>query len=115
MNIEYFRDECLKKKCVEETFPFGDDTLVFKVFGKIFALTSFSEPDRCNLKCDPVKAIELRDTYEAVKPGFHMNKQHWNTVNYHQDLTDKEIINLIEHSYQLVVNSLPKKHKDEVK
>ena len=115
MNIEHFREECLKKKCVEETFPFGDDTLVYKVLGKMFALSSFSEPDRCNLKCDPERSIDLRATYEAVKPGFHMNKQHWNTVHYNQDLNDKEIIILIEHSYQIVVNSLPKKLQAELK
>jgi predicted DNA-binding protein (MmcQ/YjbR family) len=115
MNIEYLRDYCLSKKCVEETLPFGDDTLVYKVLGKIFALTSFSEPDRCNLKCDPERAIELRNTYEAVKPGFHMNKQHWNTVHFNQDMLDKEILDLIDHSYELVVASLPKKVRDELK
>ena len=115
MNIEYLRDECLKKNGVEETLPFGEDILVFKVLGKIFALTSFSQPDRCNLKCDPEKAIELRASFEAVKPGFHMNKQHWNTVHFNMDMTDKDIVELIEHSYQLVVKSLPKKLQTELK
>ncbi len=115
MNIESFRDHCLKKKCVEETFPFGDDTLVYKVLGKVFALTSFSEPDRCNLKCDPEKAIELRARYEAVKPGFHMNKKHWNTVHFNLDLSDKEILYLVDHSYELVVASLPQKLQIELK
>ena len=114
MNIELFRDECLKKKSAEETFPFGEDTLVYKVMGKVFALTSFSEPDRCNLKCDPEKAIELRSTYQSVKPGFHMNKQHWNTIHYNQDMNDREILELIEHSYQLIVNSLPKKLRSQL-
>lgn len=114
MNIEYYRDYCLKLKSVEETFPFGDDTLVYKVLGKMFALTSFSEPDRCNLKCDPEKAIELRASYEAVKPGYHMNKQHWNTVHFNEDLPDKEILKLVDHSYELVVASLPKKVREEM-
>ena len=115
MNIEYLRDYCLSKKCVEETLPFGDDTLVYKVLGKIFALTSFSEPDRCNLKCDPERAIELRNTYEAVKPGFYMNKQHWNTVHFNLDMLDKEILDLIDHSYELVVASLSKKLQASLK
>lgn len=115
MNIEHFRDYCLSKKFVEETFPFGEDTLVYKVMGKMFTLTSFSSPDRCNLKCDPDKSIELRSTYEAVKPGYHMNKRHWNTVHFNQDLPDKEILKLIDHSYELVVESLPKKLQNEFK
>ncbi len=115
MNIEIIREYCLRKNGVEETFPFGEDTLVFKVMGKMFALTSFSEPDNCNLKCDPEKAIELRAEYEAVKPGYHMNKQHWNTITYHLDLNDKEILKLVDHSYELVVNSLTQKLKAELK
>ena len=115
MHIEAFREYCLAKKGVEETFPFGEDTLVFKVMGKMFALTSFSEPDRCNLKCDPERAIELRGEYEAVKPGFHMNKQHWNTISYNLDLNDKEILKLVDHSYDLVVASLTKKLREELK
>lgn len=114
MNIEYFREYCLSKKGVEETFPFGEDTLVFKVMGKMFALTSFSEPDNCNLKCDPEYAIELRNKYEAVQPGYHMNKQHWNTVSYHPDLPDKEILGMVDHSYELVVAGLPKKLRDQL-
>jgi predicted DNA-binding protein (MmcQ/YjbR family) len=114
MNIEVFRDYCLKKKGTEETFPFGEDTLVFKVMGKMFALTSFSEPDHCNLKCDPDKAIELRGEYEAVQPGYHMNKQHWNTITYNLDLNDKELLKLVDHSYELVVSSLTKKVKKEL-
>jgi predicted DNA-binding protein (MmcQ/YjbR family) len=115
VHIEQFREYCLNKKGVEETFPFGEDTLVFKVLGKMFALTSLHEPDSCNLKCDPAKAIELRSEYEAVKPGFHMNKQHWNTVSYNMDLPDKEILKLVDHSYELVVAGLPKKVQAELK
>lgn len=109
MNIELFREHCLQKKEVTETFPFGEDTLVYKVAGKIFAITSFSEPNQCNLKCDPERAIELRNTYEAVIPGYHMNKKHWNTVYYQKDLDDESILELLNHSYDLVVKSLPMK------
>jgi predicted DNA-binding protein (MmcQ/YjbR family) len=115
MNIELFREYCLNKKGVEETFPFGEDTLVFKVMGKMFALTSFSEPDNCNLKCDPDRAIELRGEFDAVQPGYHMNKQHWNTITYNLDLNDKEILKLVDHSYELVVASLTKKLREELK
>lgn len=111
MNIELFREYCLGKPGVEETFPFGEDVLVFKV-GKMFALTSLQEPNRCNLKCDPERAIELRAQYEAVQPGYHMNKQHWNTVTYNHDLPDDLLRELIDHSYELVVASLPKKARE---
>jgi predicted DNA-binding protein (MmcQ/YjbR family) len=81
MNIEQIREYCLKKKGVTEEFPFDEETLVFKVMGKIFILASLdSIPLQFNLKCDPEKAIELREEYEAVQPGYHMNKRHWNTV-----------------------------------
>jgi predicted DNA-binding protein (MmcQ/YjbR family) len=112
MNIELIREYCLRKKGVEETFPFGEDTMVFKVMGKMFAATSFSEPDNCNLKCDPGKAIELRSAYEAVQPGYHMNKQHWNTIYYNRDLPDRDILELVDHSYELVVSGLSKKVRD---
>lgn len=109
MHIELLREICLSKKGTEETLPFGPDTLVFKVMGKMFALTSINEPNQCNLKCDPDYAIELRADYEAVKPGYHMNKQHWNTITYNLDVPDKLILELVQHSYDLVVSSLPKK------
>ena len=115
MNIELFREYCLNKNGAEESFPFGEDTLVFKVMGKMFALTSFSESDRCNLKCDPEMAIELRQDYEAVKPGYHMSKVHWNTIMYNADLPDKEILKLVDHSYELVVGALTRKQKEELK
>ena len=114
MNVELFREYCLTKKGVEETFPFGEDTLVFKVGGKIFCLMGLDEADRCNLKCEPEKALELRQTYSAVIPGFHMNKMHWNTVYFNQDLSDKLILELIDHSYDLVKESLPKKIKENL-
>ena len=109
MHIEQFREACLSKKGAEETFPFGEDTLVYKVAGKMFALTSFSDSGFCNLKCDPAKAMELRAQYNAVEPGYHMNKQHWNTIAYNKDLPDQDILKLLQHSYELVVASLPKK------
>ncbi|MFI5222483.1 MAG: MmcQ/YjbR family DNA-binding protein [Bacteroidia bacterium] len=109
MNIEIFREYCLKKKGVEETFPFGEETLVFKVMGKMFALIGLDDPDNCNLKCDPEKALELRSEFEAVQPGYHMNKQHWNTIHFNLDLNDSEILKQVDHSYGLVVSSLPKK------
>lgn len=111
MDIESFRNICMQKKGVTEEFPFGEDTLVFKVMGKMFALTSLSAEDfRVNLKCDPERAVELRDEYESVIPGYHMNKTHWNTVYFEGgELSNEELFELINHSYELIVASLPKK------
>lgn len=114
MHIEAFREYCLNKKGVEETQPFGPETLVYKVMGKMFALTGLEDPNRCNLKCDPQRALELRASYTAVIPGYHMNKQHWNTVIYNEDLPDQAILELVDHSYELVVNSLTKKLRQEL-
>jgi len=117
MNIEYFRDYCLAKPGVEEGFPFGPDTIVLKVMGKMFALSSLSSPWlSVNLKCDPERALELRDEYESVKPGYHMNKQHWNTISFESSsIPDKLFLELVDHSYELVVASLTKKLKEELK
>jgi len=94
---------CLAKPGAEETTPFGPDHLVYKVGGKMFALTSPDEfPPRVNLKCDPERALELRDQYEAIIPGYHMNKRHWNTLILDGSLPEKLIRELIDHSYQLV-------------
>lgn len=113
MNIQQLYEFCLAKKAVAETFPFDQDTLVFKVAGKMFCLTSLSKWEEgnpsLNLKCDPEKAQELRAQYDAVAPGWHMSKTHWNTVKLHQDLTDAAIFELIDHSYDEVVKGLPKK------
>lgn len=113
MNIEEFYTYCSSKKRVTEDFPFDKDTLVFKVGGKIFALTSLKKWEEnehsVNLKCDPDYALELRTNYQAVLPGYHMNKKHWNTIRFNQDLPDKIIYELITHSYELVLKSLPKK------
>ncbi|HTB31144.1 MAG TPA: MmcQ/YjbR family DNA-binding protein [Bacteroidia bacterium] len=114
MNIEELREYCLQKKGVTENFPFGEDTLVFKVGDKIFLLTSLSEADRFNAKCDPERAIELRAEYEEVIPGWHMNKKHWNTVFMNGRLSNKMLREVIDHSYQLVFDKLPKKVKAEI-
>ena len=109
MDLESFRKYCLGKPRVTEGTPFGPDTLVFKVRGKMFALTSLDEvPARANLKCDPDLALELRDRYEQVRPGYHMNKKHWNTVEIESGIPDAELRKMIDHSYDLVVKSLPK-------
>ncbi len=114
MNIEYLREYCLAKKGVDETFPFGEDTLVFKVIGKIFALISLSNPNSVNLKCNPEKAIEFRANFMAVIPAFHMNKTHWNTVKFNEDVGDNLILEMVNDSYNLVVSSLTKKLKLEL-
>lgn len=108
MNIEEFREYCLSKKAVTESFPFDETTLVFKVAGKMFALTDIEPPFSVNLKCDPERAIELRETYASVLPGYHMNKQHWNTIEVDGSIPDKLIYEWTDHSYDLVVQSLSK-------
>ena len=114
MDLEYFRNYCLKKRGVTEGFPFGEDTLVFKVMSKIFMLTGFEIPLRMNLKCEPELAIELRERYDSVQPGFHMNKKHWNTVVVDGTIPPKEILKMIDHSYELVVEGLKVKEKEEL-
>ena len=107
MELAKFREYCLGKPNATEGTPFGPDTLVFKVGGKIFAITSLDEvPARANLKCDPDLALELRDRYEQVRPGYHMNKKHWNTVELEAGLPDAEIQKMIDHSYELVAKKL---------
>lgn len=109
MDLETFREYCLKKRGASEDTPFGDDVLVFKVTGKMFALASLDEvPATANLKCDPDFALELRDRYEQVRPGYHMNKKHWNTVELDSGIPDTELRKMIDHSYELVVKGLPK-------
>ncbi len=115
MNIEAFRDYCLAKKGVTEAFPFDESTLVFKVMGKMFALTGLDRiPFSVNLKCDPERAIELREYHPEIAPGYHMSKTHWNTINFSGSLTADMIYELIDHSYDLVVSGLPKKAKQEL-
>ena len=113
MHIEEFHQYCLAKKGVEETFPFGEVTLVFKVMGKMFALTGLDEEIfTVNLKCDPEYAVELREEYEEIQPGYHMSKKHWNTVNFEGSLSEGLLMKLIDHSYDLVVSKLPKKDRE---
>ena len=116
MHIESFRDYCLAKKAVTEGMPLGETVLVFKVAGKMFALASMnSDPFQVNLKCDPEKAVELRDEYDEILPGYHMNKQHCNTVIIgNGNLTDRLVKELIDHSYDLIVASLSKKQRTEL-
>ncbi|WP_395626610.1 MmcQ/YjbR family DNA-binding protein [Daejeonella sp.] len=111
MNIESLRDYCLSKEYVEETFPFGDDTLVFKVGGKIFLLCGLDKPDRFNVKCDPERAVLLREEFEDVQPGWHSNKKHWNTVFMNGSLSDRQLIDMIDHSYDLIIDKLPKNRR----
>jgi predicted DNA-binding protein (MmcQ/YjbR family) len=113
MNLETVREYCLKKKAVTESLPFDDETLVFKVAGKMFALLSLSGDWGLNLKCDPEKAVELREKYSDIAPGYHMNKTHWNTLNLNGILPEKLVFELIDHSYHLIVESLSKKIKQE--
>lgn len=120
MNIEELRDYCMAKKGVTEEFPFDKNILVFKVMGKMFALTSLAlweaESPSVNLKCDPKKAIELRNKYESVIAGYHMNKKHWNTVAINcNDVPDNLVNKLINHSYDLVIKGLTKKKQQELK
>ena len=119
MNIEQLRDFCISKKGVTEHFPFDDVTLVFKVMNKMFALSSLERWEKgeesINLKCDPEKAQELRAEYEGINPGFHMSKKHWNTVTINKsDVSDKMVMELINHSYNLVINNLTKKTQKEL-
>ena len=112
MNIEWLRNYCLSKPGAEETLPFGPDTLVFKVSGKAFLLTGFdSDPLRFNVKCDPDKAVELREEFHCVLPGYHMNKKHWNTIVADGSVSSSQLKEWIDHSYDLVTASLPKKKK----
>jgi predicted DNA-binding protein (MmcQ/YjbR family) len=108
MNVEEIREYCLQKKGVAEGFPFDDNTLVFKVGGKMFALVAL-EKNSMSLKCDPAKAIELREQYTAVMPGYHMNKAQWNTIDLNSFMSSSLIAAWIDHSYQLVVEKLPKR------
>jgi predicted DNA-binding protein (MmcQ/YjbR family) len=109
MDLAQFREYCLSKPCGTEGTPFGPDVLVFKVSGKMFALAALDEvPTTVNLKCDPDLALELRDRYDQVTPGYHMNKKHWNTVEIEGDIPDPEVRKMIDHSYDLVAKGLPK-------
>ncbi|HKJ43152.1 MAG TPA: MmcQ/YjbR family DNA-binding protein [Sunxiuqinia sp.] len=115
MNIEEIRNYCLSKKGVTEEFPFDETTLVFKVMGKMFALTDLEGELSINLKCDPGKAMELRERYSCVLPGYHMNKKHWNTVLVDGSVPSLLITEWIDHSYEQVVQKLTQKQKHQLK
>lgn len=115
MNYQDLQQYCSAKKGVTEEFPFGESTLVFKVMGKAFALSGLDEEEaRVNLKCDPDRAIELRESYPDIIPGYHMNKKHWNTVYLERELSDDLVKELIDHSYDLVVQKLTKRLRQEL-
>lgn len=111
MILETLRTYCLNKAYTSEHLPFGDNILVFKVGSKMFALVDIEEAKSVNLKCDPEKALELREAHTEIQPGYHMNKQHWNTVSLQESLSDDFIEELIDHSYDLVYASLTKKER----
>jgi predicted DNA-binding protein (MmcQ/YjbR family) len=112
MNIEEYRGYCISKKGVTESFPFDEKTLVFKVGNKMFALCDVDSFSFINLKSDPEYAVELRETFSGIKPGYHMSKKHWNSVYVGDDVPDKMIYELIDQSYELIFNSLPKRLRD---
>jgi predicted DNA-binding protein (MmcQ/YjbR family) len=114
MNLEEFRDYCLSKKGASEGQPFGPETIVFKVMSKMFALTGTdSFPVTANLKCDPEKAIQLREQYPSIIPGYHMSKKHWNTITL-EELDRNLIEELVDNSYELVATGLTKAEKEEL-
>jgi predicted DNA-binding protein (MmcQ/YjbR family) len=113
MFLDDFRNHCIEKPGVTEGFPFDKSTLVFKVFGKMSALVDVDVFEAINLKCDPEKAIELRESHQGIQPGYHMNKTHWNSVYLNEDVSDQLLVELIDHSYELVYASLPKKVRNE--
>lgn len=118
MNLEHLYEYCLSKKGVTEEFPFDKETLVFKVGGKMFCLTSLKKWEQgnhsINLKCNPEYAVALREQYEGIVAGYHMSKVHWNTVAIDKDVPSKMVCELIDHSYDMVFGSLSKKLKEEV-
>jgi predicted DNA-binding protein (MmcQ/YjbR family) len=115
LNLEELREYCLQKPGATEGLPFGEDTLVFKVGEKLFLLTSISSGSQFNVKCDPELAIELRERHTEVQPGYHMNKKLWNTVYMDGALTKKQLLEMIDHSYDQVFKGLPKKVQEEIR
>lgn len=115
MDIEQYREYCISKAGVTEHFPFDDNVLVFKVMGKMFALCDVNEFKSINLKCEPELAITLREQYEGVNPGYHMNKKHWNTIEMDGSIDVTLIREWIDNSYDLIVSGLTKKLKEELK
>lgn len=115
MHFEDFREYCLKKPFVTEGFPFDSSTLVFKVGGKMFALADVDDFRGVNLKADPERSADLRERYQGINPGYHMNKTHWNTVSVDSDVPNELVRELIDHSYDLIYSSLSRKLRDELK
>ena len=112
MNIEKAREYCLAKKGCEESFPFDEETLVFKVMGKMFAVLMLEKPDMIVLKCDADYAVELREKYIAVEPAWHFNKKYWNQIHFNSDANDELLYNLIDHSLNEVVKKFTRKMKE---
>jgi len=114
MNIETFREYCLAKPGVTEDTPFDQNTLCFRIGNKIFAILDIDKFESVNLKCDPERAVLLREKYDGIRPGYHMNKKHWNTISCDGYLAASIVLELVDHSYALVYSSLPKKLKEEI-
>ena len=114
MDLETVRENCLNKKGVTESLPFDEDTPVYKVMGKIFLIANINPPVSINIKCDPEKAVELREHYSAVTPGYHMNKMHWNTILLENTIPNKFILQWIDDSYNLIVDGLKKTEKQKL-
>ena len=114
MNIEEFRNYCLQKPHATEDFTFDQETLVFKVAGKMFALTKIDTFESVNLKCQPEKALELREAYPEVQPGYHMNKKHWNTIDVRGSIQDSTLKSWIDHSFELVIQGFSKKRQKDL-
>jgi len=115
MNIEMIREYCLKLPFTKESFPFDEETLVFKVSGKIFALLNLISPQILNVKCDPESAVELREKYEFIRPGYHMNKKHWNTIDLENNIREEFLYEWINDSYELVVSGMSKKEQIKIR
>lgn len=115
MTLDYYRQYCLSKPSTTEDTPFDQDTLCFRVGGKIFSICSISEFLYINLKCDPERAIELREQFPGITPGYHMNKKTWNSVSTQGNVPDNLILELADHSYELILTSLPKKVQVEIR
>ncbi len=114
MDLETVREYCLNKKGVTESLPFDEDTPVYKVMGKIFLIANINPPVSINIKCDPEKAVELREHFSAVTPGYHMNKMHWNTILLENAIPNKFILEWIDDSYNLIVDGLKKTEKQKL-
>ena len=114
MSLDHFREYCPSLKGITEQIPFDENILVFKVMGKMFALCNMMTFEYCNLKCDPEKAIKLREEFTEVTPAWHMNKKHWNSVSFIGDLSDQQIEQWVKDSYNLVVKNMPKKLREQL-